>query len=141
MNLLLKDKVSVITGCDHGIGLEICRNFARAGSIVYATILKESSQDTLMEHCRNLPGKVIPVCFDITDKKGILDCIRLIKKEQNGQLDILVNNAGYKKDALVEMLDDDSIMKMFDVNVTGLIHMTQAALRLMKKNKKGGGDC
>lgn len=138
MDLLLKDKVSIITGCDQGIGLEICKTFVRAGSTVYATILKEVSQDALMEHCRDLPGKVIPVCFDITDKKGILECIKRIKKEQNGQLDILVNNAGYKKDALVEMLDDDSIMKMFDVNVIGLIHMTQAALRLMKKNKSGG---
>ena len=138
MELLLKDKVSIITGCDQGIGLEICKAFACAGSIVYATILRETSHDALMEYCRNLPGKVIPVCFDITDKKGILECIRLIKNRQNGQLDILVNNAGYKKDALVEMLDDESIMKMFDINVTGLIHMTQAALRLMKKNKNGG---
>lgn len=138
MNLLLKEKVSIITGCDQGIGLEICRAFAGAGSIVYATILEESSRDTVIGHCRDLPGKVIPVCFDITDKKGILECIKLVKNEQNGKLDILVNNAGYKKDGLVEMLDDGSIEKMFAVNVIGLIHMTQAALRLMKKNKDGG---
>lgn len=67
MDLLLKDKVSIVTGCDQEIGLEICRTFVREGSIVYATILRETSQDVLVEHCGDLQGEVIPVCFDITD--------------------------------------------------------------------------
>lgn len=66
-----------------------------------------------------------------------MECIKRIKKEQNGQFDILVNNAGYKKDALIEMWDDESIVKMFNVKVIGLIYMTQAVLHLMKK-KSGG---
>ena len=49
-----------------------------------------------------------------------------------------MNNAGFKKDGLVEMIDDNSIDKMFAVNVVGLIHMTQGALRLMKRNPNGG---
>lgn len=138
MNRLLENKVAVVTGCDQGIGLQICKTFAAAGAVVYPTVLKEESCQKVLEECKGLSGTVIPVCFDITDKNAILGCIKQIKKEQNGKLDILVNNAGFKKDALVEMIDDNSIEKMFAVNVIGLIHMTQASLRLMKRNPDGG---
>ena len=138
MKQLLENKVAIVTGCDQGIGLQICKTFAAAGAIVYPTVLKESSCGKVLKACEGLTGKVIPVCFDITDKTAIFDCIKQIKKEQNGKLDILVNNAGFKKDGLVEMIDDNSIEKMFAVNVVGLIHMTQGALRLMKRNPNGG---
>lgn len=135
MDILLKGKVALISGCDQGIGLCICKEFVKEGATVYANILKEESEIILKETCKDFLGEVIPVCFDITEKAKVFDCIKKIKKEQNGKLDILVNNAGYKKDGLVEMIDDDSLYKMFDVNVYGVIHMTQAALRLMKRNK------
>lgn len=138
MKQLLDSKVAIVTGCDQGIGLQICKTFAAAGATVYPTVLKETSCEKVLNECEGLPGRVIPVCFDITDKNAILECIKQIKKQQNGKLDILVNNAGFKKDGLVEMIDDNSIDKMFAVNVVGLIHMTQGALRLMKRNPNGG---
>ena len=138
MKQILDNKVAIVTGCDQGIGLQICKTFAAAGATVYPTGLKETSCEKVLNECERLPGKVIPVCFDITDKNAILECVKQIKKEQNGKLDILVNNAGFKKDGLVEMIDDNSIDKMFAVNVVGLIHMTQGALRLMKRNPNGG---
>jgi len=137
MDNILHGKVALITGCDQGIGLCICREFVSEGALVYANILKESSRDTVIEECKLLQGKVVPVCFDVTDKSGIMECIKKMKKEQN-RLDILVNNAGVKKDGLVEMVDDSSIEQMFAVNVIGVIHMVQAALKLMKKNPAGG---
>lgn len=138
MDKLLEGKVAIVTGCDQGIGLCICREFVREGAVVYANILKEDSKSYILQVCDSLPGRVFPMCFDVTDKSAIMDCIKFIKKEQSGQLDILVNNAGVKKDGLVEMIDDSSIEKMLAVNVIGVIHMTQAALKLMKRNPKGG---
>lgn len=138
MKILLKEKVALITGCDQGIGFEICKEFVSQGAIVYANVLKETSIEKILMNCANMYGKVIPVCFDITDKTSIMECIKKIKKEQNGKLDVLVNNAGVKQDGLIEMIDDKNIGLMFDVNVVGTIHMTQAALKLMKRNECGG---
>lgn len=121
--------------------LELGVKFAAALSemgVVYANILLEKSSNEILTECAELPGKVTPVIFDITDKKNILECIKKIKNEQGGRLDILINNAGWKKDGLVEMIDDFSIQKMLDVNIIGAIHLTQAVLRLMKKNPNGG---
>lgn len=137
MDNILHGKVALITGCDQGIGLCICKEFVSEGAFVYANVLRESSKDKVLEECKSLQGKVVPVCFDITDKSFIMECMKKIKKEQN-KLDVLVNNAGVKKDGLVEMIDDSSINQMFAVNVTGVIHMTQAALKLMKRNPEGG---
>lgn len=137
MDNMLQGKVALITGCDQGIGLSICKEFVSEGALVYANVLKESSKDKVLGECKQLQGKVFPVCFDITDKTLIMECIKKIKREQN-KLDILVNNAGVKKDGLIEMIDDSSIDQMFAVNVIGVIHVTQAALKLMKRNSEGG---
>lgn len=138
MEQILQNKVALVTGCDRGIGQSIAKCFAEQGAIVYANVLRENSEDFLLSETCRFPGELIPVCFDITDKTKIMDCIKRIKKEQNGVLDILVNNAGVKKDGLVEMIDDDSIDAMLDVNVKATIHMTQTALKLMKRNPNGG---
>ncbi len=137
MEKLLTGKVALITGCDSGIGRQVCKIFVNQGATVYANLLSEKSVETLVFECQNSAGKIIPIVFDITDKKKILDCIKQIKNEQS-KLDILVNNAGWKKDCVIEMIDDGSLQKMLDVNVTGAIHITQSALRLMKKNNLGG---
>jgi len=138
MEKLLQGKVALITGCDQGIGLSICKLFVEQGAIVYANVLKETSVELLKKECGNSDCDIIPICFDVTDKKMIMGCIKKIKDEQNGRLDVLVNNAGVKKDGLIEMIDDVNLSKMLDVNIVGVIHMVQAALRLMKKNMFGG---
>lgn len=138
MDKLLRGKVALVTGCDQGIGKSICCLFADHGATVYANILKEESAENLMLKCETLDGTVIPLVFDITDKSMIMESIKRIKKEQSGKLDILVNNAGVKYDGVVEMIDDNKIDTMFSVNVVGVIHMVQGALRLMKRNPDGG---
>lgn len=138
MKDLLENKVALVTGCDTGIGRAVCREFAKEGAIVYANVFKEDSGAVLKAECDDLKGQVIPLPFDVTEKKSVMDCIKQIKKEQDGKLDVLVNNARWKKDGVVEMIDDASISKMLDVNVVAPIHMVQAAIRLMRKNPDGG---
>ena len=138
MKPLLQGKIALITGCDSGIGRQICKLFVKEGAICYANILDSQSAGEVLDECKGNLGQVIPIPFDITDKVKIAECIKKIKNEQMGKLDILVNNAGWKKDTVIEMADDNSIHKMMEVNVIGLIHMTQLALKLMKKNNNGG---
>ena len=53
------------------------------------------------------------------------------------RLDILVNNAGILRDKLIGMISDAEIEELFDVNVIGLIKITQLAARLMTRRKSG----
>lgn len=127
--MLLENKVALITGCGRGIGRAMAELFAREGAVVYAVARKDGCLDALS-------GAVVPMYFDVRDKDAIKACILRIKKEQ-GRLDILVNNAGVMKDDLLEMVSDSTLSDTFETNVFALIHMTQMALKLMKRQKSG----
>ena len=126
--MLLENKVALITGCGRGIGRAMAELFAREGAVVYAVARKDGCLDDLTT--------VVPLYFDVRDKNAIKACILRIKKEQ-GRLDILVNNAGVMKDDLLEMVSDTTLTDTFETNVFALIHMTQMALKLMKRQKSG----
>lgn len=127
--MLLENKIALITGCGRGIGRAMAELFAREGASVYAVARAEGCLD-------GLSGSVIPLYFDVRDKDAIKACIMRIKKEQ-GRLDILVNNAGVMKDDLLEMVSDSTLTDTFETNVFAPIHMTQMALKLMKRQKSG----
>lgn len=131
---LLKNKVALISGCSKGIGNAMARRFAEEGATVYAIARSEGSIDAFAEEMNaSTDGKVIPVYFDICEKEAIKKCVMQIKKEQ-GKLDVLVNNAGIMKDALIGMVDDITLEQTFETNVFAMIHMTQLALKVMKKD-------
>ena len=51
------------------------------------------------------------------------------------RLDILVNNAGILRDKLIGMISDAEIDELFNVNVIGLIKITQLAARIMTRRR------
>lgn len=133
----MKNKVVLITGCSRGIGRTMVECFAKEGAIVYANARVKGSLDHYTEELsKKFTTVVTPVYFDVTDKVAAKEAIMTIKK-QSGRLDVLVNNAGIMKDALLDMVDDETMEKTFSTNVFAVIHMTQLAIRLMKRQKSG----
>lgn len=135
--MLLENKIALITGCSKGIGHAMMELFAREGAIVYAAARTEGCLDEdAPAVSESAAGTVVPVYFDVRDKDAIKQCILRIKKEQ-GRLDVLVNNAGVMKDDLLEMVSDRTLADTFETNVFAPVHMTQMALKLMKRQKSG----
>lgn len=133
----MKDKIVLITGCSRGIGYAMTRQFARAGAMVIANAREEHCIDSYAEQLTSqLPGSVMPLYFDVTEKEACKQAVMQIKKTY-GRLDALINNAGVMKDAYLEMVDDDTISSTFATNVYAVIHLTQYAVRLMKKQQSG----
>lgn len=134
---LLEGKVALITGCSRGIGRSTMERFAQEKAVVYANTRNVGDIDNISKELSNsYETKVVPCYFDIRDKNAIKECVMKIKAEQ-GKLDVLVNNAGIMKDALIEMVDDTTLQDTFDINVFSMIHMTQMALKLMKRGAGG----
>lgn len=134
---LLEGRVALITGCSKGIGRAIMERFAQEKAVVYANARTAGELDAISEKLSDIcETKVVPCYFDIRDKKAIKECVMKIKAEQ-GKLDVLVNNAGIMRDALIEMVDDATLQDTFDTNVFSTIHMTQMALKLMKRGAGG----
>ncbi|WP_022765829.1 SDR family NAD(P)-dependent oxidoreductase [Butyrivibrio sp. XPD2006] len=138
MDKLLRDRICLVTGTSKGIGKRIAEKFAAEGATVYATARTGGClDDWSSEVTTDSAGSVIPVYFDMTDSAGIKACVLRIKKEC-GKLDVLVNNAGMVTNELLGMISIDKMRQMFDVNVFGLMELSQlAAMKLMKPNKSG----
>ena len=112
--LLLKNKNTVITGCNRGIGKEIVRVFAENGSNIWACVRKESG--TFSKYINNLEQKhsvsINPVYFDLSCEEQIKTGVKTIK-EGKESVDILVNNAGEIFTALFQMTSMKKLKEMF----------------------------
>jgi NAD(P)-dependent dehydrogenase (short-subunit alcohol dehydrogenase family) len=129
----LADKIALITGGDSGIGRAVAIAFAREGADVAIAYLNEHQDARETAHwieqagrqCLLLPG-------DLAQKAH---CQALVEKtvERFGRIDVLVNNAAYQMthDSLEDISDEEWVMT-FDVNITAIFRICQAALKHMK---------
>ena len=135
---ILSDKVCLITGTSRGIGREIAKRFLEEGAIVYANARTEGCLDEWVSQINPAEkDRLIPVYFDVTSQKEIRKSILRLKREA-GRIDILVNNAGLIFNEALGMSSLDRTREMFEVNVFGLLELTQlVSTRFMMKQKSG----
>ncbi len=129
----LSGKVSLVTGAARGIGLAIADRLAANGSrVVYA------DRDDTSKVAAKQPGAVA-MTIDVTRREQIDAGIARIV-EQFGHLDILVNNAGVntaKHRVTIDEFPREEWDRIIAVDLTGLYEVSQAAARVMRKQKSG----
>ena len=124
----LRRSVVVVTGASTGIGRSIASRLARKGALVWAVARSEG-------HLEDLAGEqpnVVPFVADVSD-----DADRAALVGAVGPVDILVNNAGIGWHGLVEDMPPEQVRQLFEVNVLGLIDLTQRVLPGMLERRRG----
>lgn len=124
------NKTVLITGAANGIGRATAMAFVKQGYKTYATDKDTSNMDEL----EKLGCKIKYI--DVTIDSVMVEAIKQIEQETGG-VDILINNAGFGQNGVIEELSIDKIRKQFEVNVFGLIRMTQLVLPKMRERKIG----
>ncbi|MDR3215550.1 MAG: SDR family NAD(P)-dependent oxidoreductase [Bacilli bacterium] len=123
-------KVMVITGGSSGIGKYCCTYFNKLG---YEVITGARSIDKM----KDLQQVGIKTHYlDLNDDDSIKAFVMFIKKETT-HVDVLINNAGYGSFGALEDVSINEAKRQFEVNVFGLMAITQALLPLMRIQKQG----
>ncbi len=132
----LDGKVAVITGASSGIGEATAEALAAEGASVMIAARRRERLEDLVERISGDGGKAVAVECDITDEEQAHGLIRQAKDEF-GRVDILVNNAGVMQLSEVEKGLSNEWRTMFEVNVLGLLYVTDAAIETMKEQGSG----
>lgn len=126
----LTGTVAVITGASSGIGEATAHALAREGSTVVLLARRLDRLTTVVEAIEADGGKARAHEVDVTDASAVAQVVRTIGDEF-GCIDILVNNAGFLANGPALEADLDEWHRMVDVNVTGVLNTTHAALPLV----------
>ncbi len=124
----MQQKVVLITGGSSGIGKSIGLYLQSKGHKVYGTT-------------RNLSKNSDFECFElieleVTDPTSIRAAVRQVL-DREARLDVLVNNAGVGITGPVEETPHKEIVKAFDINFNGPLHLIKAVLPQMRLQKSG----
>ncbi len=122
-------KTWLITGASSGFGRHLVEVAAENGDKVIATARKV---DAIADLTKKYPEQVTALQLDVTDDASIATAAK-----QAGKIDILVNNAGIGAVGAIEETPMEQVDKLFDVNVKGVLRVTQAFLPAFREQKSG----
>ena len=125
-NLDLGGRVVLVTGGVRGVGAGISAVFADQGATVVT--------------CARRPVEGLPYEFhscDVRDAEAVAALIDVIVAN-HGRLDVVVNNAGGSPFALAADASPRFHQKIIELNLLGMLHVSQAANAVMQQQPHGG---
>ena len=116
----------LVTGASTGIGYYTVKLFLEKGYFVLGSVRKKEDADRLKNDFGN---NFHPLIFDVSDQFGINQALEEADKIlANNGLACLVNNAGIVVSGPLQHLSVEELHRQFDVNVYGVLRVTQAFL-------------
>lgn len=120
-------QVAIVTGASAGIGAATARALHAAGYRVFGTYRKPpASRVSGVEY----------LVLDVTSDESVKALVAQVL-DQAGRIDLLVNNAGVGLIAGAEESSLEQAKSLFDVNLFGVIRMTNAVLPTMRRQGSG----
>lgn len=124
----------LITGVSTGIGHATAVLLAQRGYHVFGSVRQAEDGARLRAE---LGERLTPLLFDVTDEAGVATAVGHIRASLNGQnLTALINNAGISVTGPLMHLPLTQLRQQFEVNLFGLLHLTQQCLPLLGAAKQ-----
>lgn len=125
----LTGKVAVVTGASKGIGAGIAKALGAEGASVIVNYASgKAGADQVVAAITRDGGKAVAAGGDVSkaaEARGIIDAAIT----NYGRLDVLVNNSGVYGMFPIEDVTEEEFHRQFNINVLGLLLMTQAAVK------------
>jgi len=137
MELLLKDKVAIVTGGSRGIGRAIALRLGEEGAKV-AINYSRSDHDAEETKEKLLHSKIEYLVFkgSVTEQRFVKEMVDEVKRRWK-RIDILVNNAGIIKDRPLLLMSEKDWDDVLNVNLKGMYYTSKAVLSTMIAQRWG----
>ena len=136
--MILKDKISIITGGSRGIGKTIATAFAKEGSNLILASRTMSELEATKREIESLSATRVEIFRgDVSQPREVEELVEFTLKEF-ASVDILVNCAGVPGPiGLTCDIDTEKWLETFLINLYGTFLCIKAVFPIMIKNKRG----
>ncbi|KPM45313.1 hypothetical protein AK830_g1129 [Neonectria ditissima] len=118
---MASQKTALVTGTSKGgLGDYLARELHQRGFRVFATARSPSK----VQHLKDLGLDI--VLLEVTDSESIKKAAAEVNSLSGGKLDVLINNSGIGDKAALLDVDLATAKSVFDVNIWGVLEVTQA---------------
>ncbi|GAB3341411.1 hypothetical protein GCM10027429_29700 [Marivirga atlantica] len=129
-------KTAFITGATSGIGQATALLLGKNNFRIIATGRRQERLDELKEALKDHTD-IYTLTFDVRNQADVIKAIQSLPPEFE-QVDLLINNAGNAHGlASFEDADMDDWNNMIDINVKGLLYVSQPIIQQMVQRKSG----
>lgn len=130
-------KVALVTGSSRGIGRACALALAQHGCNVVVNYASSSSAaEEVVEDIKKHGRDAIAVQANVAHQ-GDVSALFKAATDKFGHVDVVVNNAGITRDGLAIRMKQQQWQEVIDLNLTGVFMCTQAAAKLMLKQRSG----
>ena len=130
--MLLKNKITLVTGSTHNIGLAIARAFAREGAKV---VVHSRHEEDAKKVAQDINGDYFAA--DMSRAEQVAAMFNHIKTKHR-RLDVLVNNVAHSAKGGILEISLEEWNRILAINLTGYFLCIQHAGRMMME--QGGGS-
>ena len=135
----VSDRVAIVTGGGRGIGRGIGAVLARNGADVAVADINLGDAEETAAQISGLGRRPAAIGVDVTDQESVDAMVQEVI-DRFGRIDILVNNAGIIAAPgweEREQPNEDDWDQIFEVNVKGIVRVTDAVATHMKERRYG----
>jgi NAD(P)-dependent dehydrogenase (short-subunit alcohol dehydrogenase family) len=137
MSIILQGKVAIVTGAGRGLGAQIAKDLAMAGTSVGLVARTESELDEVAAQIEAKGAKALVLQLDVTDRSAVEYAVEETTKAF-GPISILVNNAGVNGPfGPIGTVDPDTWWKAQNIHVRGALLFMHALIPGMMRRKEG----
>jgi NAD(P)-dependent dehydrogenase (short-subunit alcohol dehydrogenase family) len=126
----------IVTGAASGLGLELCRRFARAGWTIGMLDVNDAALAGAEQEVAALGATVRRAVVDVTDAAAVATAVGDFVAATGG-LEIMVNNAGVAVGGDFGEIAADDWRWILGINLLGVVHGCQAALPVLRRADRG----